>query len=59
MEDKKHVGRFQEITIFVIIRLISKFKRKKAEEKPEVKPTKEELLLSEIRDILREKQGGQ
>lgn len=47
------------LSIFLIIKLINKFRRKKeAEQKiPEPPlPTKEELLLTEIRDILKNKQ---
>lgn len=44
-------------SIFIIIKAINKFNKKKEEIKEEpVKPSKEEELLSEIRDILREKQ---
>ncbi len=44
------------LSIFFVIRLISKFK-KKAEEAPAApaEPTKEEQLLTEIRDLLKEK----
>jgi len=44
-------------SIFIIIKAINKFNKKKEEKiaEPE-KPSKEEELLSEIRDILREKQ---
>lgn len=43
-------------SIFMAIRMIQKFKRKEAEKPatPEP-PTKEEVLLTEIRDILKEK----
>ncbi|TAL67305.1 MAG: large-conductance mechanosensitive channel protein MscL [Bacteroidetes bacterium] len=43
-------------TIFILIKGVNKFKRK-AEEKPAVptEPTKEEILLTEIRDILKTK----
>ncbi|MGI5999174.1 MAG: large conductance mechanosensitive channel protein MscL [Lutispora sp.] len=43
-------------SIFIFIRAINRFK-KKQEEKPAAppEPTKEELLLTEIRDILKEK----
>ena len=42
--------------IFVIIKLLSKLKRKKEELPPEPpKPTKEEELLKEIRDLLKKK----
>ncbi|HHU48983.1 MAG: large-conductance mechanosensitive channel protein MscL [Caldicoprobacterales bacterium] len=44
-------------SIFIAIRLFNRFKKK--EEKPaQAKPTKEQLLLTEIRDILKEKQSG-
>ena len=41
-------------SIFVVIRLIGKLHRKKKEEAPEAPPapTKEEVLLTEIRDLL-------
>ena len=48
-------------SIFMVIRLINRFKRKeeKQEEAPaEPEPTKEQLLLTEIRDLLKE-QGDQ
>lgn len=43
-------------SIFIFIKAINRFK-KKQEEKPPVppEPTKEELLLTEIRDILKER----
>lgn len=45
--------------IFVAIRLLSKLKRKKEEEPaapaPAPEPTNEEKLLSEIRDLLKDK----
>jgi large conductance mechanosensitive channel len=47
-------------SIFLVIRMMSKFKQKeetKAEVKPS-EPTKEEILLSEIRDLLRENKRG-
>lgn len=49
------------LSVFVMIKVISKLNRKKEEEikvKEEVKedaPTKEEILLTEIRDLLKEK----
>lgn len=44
------------LVIFLMIKFISKLKRKE-EEKPTAppKPTKEELLLTEIRDLLKER----
>ena len=41
-------------SIFVVIKLIGKLHRKKKEEAPEAPPapTKEEVLLTEIRDLL-------
>lgn len=46
--------------IFVAIRMLSKLKKKKAEEPApapaEPAPTKEEVLLTEIRDLLKNKQ---
>jgi len=43
-------------SIFIFIRAINRFK-KKQEEKPSAppEPTKEELLLTEIRDIIKER----
>lgn len=42
-------------SIFVCLRIIVKFKKKQTEEpKPAPEPTKEELLLTEIRDLLKE-----
>lgn len=45
------------LSIFVIIRLLARFK-KKEEAKPAAAPvpTREEILLAEIRDLLKEKQ---
>jgi len=45
------------LSIFVIIRLLARFK-KKEEAKPSAAPvpTREEILLTEIRDLLKEKQ---
>lgn len=40
--------------IFMIVKLINRFRRKQ-ETAPEPAPTKEELLLAEIRDLLRER----
>lgn len=42
--------------IFLLIKLVNKFAKKKEEEpKPEPKPTAEEKLLTEIRDLLKER----
>jgi large conductance mechanosensitive channel len=41
-------------SIFVVIKLLSKMKRKKEEVAPPA-PSKEEVLLTEIRDILKDK----
>lgn len=43
-------------SIFIVVKLLNKFKRKKevVEEKKEAAPSKEELLLTEIRDLLKE-----
>ena len=45
------------LSIFLAIRLINKFKRKHEEETPPAPPTpsNEEILLTEIRDLLKEK----
>ncbi len=46
------------LSIFLFIKLITRFNNKKEEEAPApepAQPSKEELLLTEIRDILREK----
>jgi large conductance mechanosensitive channel len=46
-------------SIFIIIRMLNKLKKKeetKPEPPKEPEPTKEELLLTEIRDLLKEKQ---
>lgn len=45
------------ISIFAVIKLISKISKKKEKEKTEVvvTPSKEEVLLTEIRDILKDK----
>ncbi|WP_442498391.1 large-conductance mechanosensitive channel protein MscL [Methylobacter sp. sgz302048] len=40
--------------VFMIVKLINRFRRKQ-EAAPEPAPTKEELLLAEIRDLLRER----
>jgi len=45
-------------SIFIFIRFINNFKRKKIEEekpKDDPKPSREELLLMEIRDLLKQK----
>lgn len=44
------------LCIFLIVKLLSKFKKKKAEEPAAAPaPTGEEVLLTEIRDLLKEK----
>ncbi|MBQ9841260.1 MAG: large-conductance mechanosensitive channel protein MscL [Erysipelotrichaceae bacterium] len=44
------------LTIFIIIRVMGNLQRKKEEEpKPAPKPSNEEVLLTEIRDLLKEK----
>jgi large conductance mechanosensitive channel len=50
------------LSIFMVIRMMGKLSRKKEEAPapapapaPEPKPTKEELLLAEIRDLLKDK----
>lgn len=45
------------LSIFVALRVVMKFKKKEQEPAPEPapEPTKEEVLLTEIRDILKEK----
>ena len=44
------------LCIFLIVKLLSKFKKKKSDEPaPTPAPTNEELLLAEIRDLLKEK----
>lgn len=46
-------------SIFVALRVMMKFKRKAEEEPaPAPAPSKEEVLLTEIRDILKEKSGS-
>ncbi|WP_034868176.1 large-conductance mechanosensitive channel protein MscL [Clostridium lundense] len=42
-------------SIFLFINIINKFKKKEEEKPNVVEPTKEEILLTEIRDILKEK----
>lgn len=45
------------LSIFVIIRLLARFKKKEeAKPAPVPVPTREEILLAEIRDLLKEKQ---
>ncbi len=41
------------LSIFFVIKLLNSFKKKQEEKPAEVKPSKEEELLSEIRDILK------
>jgi len=47
------------LCVFLIVKFMNRLSRKKAEEPavpaPEPEPTKEEVLLAEIRDLLREK----
>ena len=43
-------------TVFVFIKALNKFRRKPEEKPPE--PSKEELLLAEIRDILKEQKSA-
>lgn len=46
------------LSIFVCLRVIMKFKKKEqAEPEPAPEPSKEEILLTEIRDLLKEKKG--
>jgi large conductance mechanosensitive channel len=42
-------------SIFIVIKAINSFRKKEEEKPPEVKPSNQELLLSEIRDILKER----
>lgn len=45
------------VSIFIVVKLFNKFRKKEQPKTPkEPKPTKEELLLAEIRDLLRDKQ---
>lgn len=44
-------------TVFVFVKALNKFRKKKTDEAPP-EPTKQEILLTEIRDILKEKNGG-
>ena len=41
--------------IFLVVKLINKLKRQQVEVPPAPEPTKEELLLTEIRDLLKER----
>jgi len=43
------------LCIFIMIKAFNKLSRKKEEPAPEPEPTKEELLLTEIRDLLKKK----
>ncbi len=43
------------LSIFIVIKAINSLKKKQEEKPVEVKSTKEELLLTEIRDILKKK----
>jgi large conductance mechanosensitive channel len=43
------------LSIFLVVKLFNSFKKKKEEEPQVVKPSKEEELLAEIRDILKDK----
>lgn len=51
------------LCVFLLVKLINKITRKKDEAPatpaPEPAPTKEELLLAEIRDLLKEKSAGE
>jgi len=48
------------LSIFVALRMISKFKKKEKEAPaPAPEPTKEEVLLTEIRDLLKKQASGQ
>lgn len=40
-------------SIFIVIKALNSFRKKEQEKPQEIKPSKEELLLSEIRDILK------
>nr|WP_310618200.1 large-conductance mechanosensitive channel protein MscL [Pantoea cypripedii] len=42
------------LAIFIAIKLMNKLYKKKEVEKPDTKPTNEELLLTEIRDLLKQ-----
>jgi len=43
--------------IFIAIKLMNKLNKKKEVEKPVAKPSNEEVLLSEIRDLLKQQNG--
>lgn len=43
------------LSIFLVIKALNSFKKKQEEKLQEVKPSNEELLLTEIRDILKER----
>lgn len=43
------------ISVFLMVKLVNKLIKKQEDAKPAPKPTNEELLLREIRDILKEK----
>lgn len=45
-------------SIFIVIRLINRFKHKEEEAPPAPKPSNEEILLTEIRDLLKEQNVG-
>ena len=42
------------ICVFIVVKAINRFRRKKDEKPAPPKPSKEELLLTEIRDLLKE-----
>ncbi len=44
------------ICVFIVVKTINRFRRKKEEKPAPPKPSKEELLLTEIRDLLKEQQ---
>jgi large conductance mechanosensitive channel len=44
-------------SIFLIIRYINRFKKKEEEKPAEPAPTKEQILLAEIRDLLKHQQN--
>jgi len=46
------------LSIFIVIKALNSFKKKQEEKPPEVKPSKEEELLAEIRDILKKKNNN-
>ena len=43
------------VSVFIMVKLVNKLIRRHEENKPTPKPTNEELLLTEIRDILKTK----